>query len=99
SPPPPHSFPTRRSSDLPPRGKGLPRPAPLGLAVGHTAALLRGSTRRPVEGTPTGPARAREIPRGDPRLRNRRRPRPPLPQSQCRSEEHTSELQSRGHLV
>ncbi len=49
---------------------------------GILPALHRGRPGRPVAGTPTRPPRTRTPPRRDPRLRNRRGPRPPLPQGQ-----------------
>lgn len=73
SPPPPTPPPgprTRRASSTssPPAGSGAPSscssPPPWPPCGGHAAR----------------PPRPRETPRGDPRLRDRRRPRPPLPQ-------------------
>src|SRR5437870_13279573 len=71
-PPPLHSFPTRRSSDLP------ARPPQIFGAASSTRPCF--STNGPQEATPTAASAV------------------------CgtlarRSEEHTSELQSRGHLV
>src|SRR5690606_39867822 len=75
-----HSFPTRRSSDLPspapaPRGRRSPTPS-------RRPARWRPSTRRPAP-TP-GPSAP---------------PPPAVPRRRGRSEEHTSELQSRENLV
>lgn len=47
-----------------------------------TLQLFIAANGRPVAGTPTRPPRTRTPPRRDPRLRNRRGPRPPLPQGQ-----------------
>src|SRR5207253_5142500 len=86
----PHSFPTRRSSDL----------------AQATPALEYSVRQLALDGARTSsPANARiEVQVGalDPRLRLAPclRIEPQLPRGvRLRSEEHTSELQSRGHLV
>src|SRR5439155_19368011 len=72
----PHSFPTRRSSDL-----DLPQPLDVGIVLLGALPLLVFPVRRdPFLGDA-------EIQGGEGR------------QGARRSEEHTSELQSRGHLV
>src|SRR5690606_41551626 len=80
-----HSFPTRRSSDL--SGSRAPRPRVRNLQVQGPAQ--------------PAPSRPRPL---SPRRLSKRAPRPPLsrlrrPLSLSRSEEHTSELQSRENLV
>src|SRR5437870_11425598 len=72
-----HSFPTRRSSDLP------------GTADAQNGALSQHATGAPPPGSPQ--------PRSD--LQPPLAPGTPLERLDGRSEEHTSELQSRGHLV
>src|SRR5439155_25469184 len=91
-----HSFPTRRSSDLSCNGVFVPTPPP--PAVGpcepapHPRSLCRSShpTRSQYRSThPDCPGD------GSPCTQNSGHPA-----GACvRSEEHTSELQSRGHLV
>src|SRR5207253_9491674 len=84
-----HSFPTRRSSDL------------SACACFGRVTLVRGSVGAPTAHAcpgngshhPENISAGRGGPRGE-------LSRPHLgPASWCRSEEHTSELQSRGHLV
>src|SRR5207302_11288319 len=79
-----HSFPTRRSSDLDPR------------CPGSTPALLERHRESAVAGTP-GLQRQGFQQRLGPRLRQRCHR--PARDSVGRSEEHTSELQSRENLV
>src|SRR5207253_11101943 len=91
----PHSFPTRRSSDLS-RGRGLPLGSPSSeRGLGSPRSPRRSTNRRgggsavrtpPATGGRRPPCRAPSPGRLSPRLPSR-------------SEEHTSELQSRGHLV
>src|SRR5690606_42056896 len=78
-----HSFPTRRSSDLPPGHRALP------LRSGEGGVLLRRG-----RGRDDLPRRRRH-----PRDRGRALPEPAAPRERRRSEEHTSELQSRENLV
>src|SRR5207247_11130075 len=80
------SFPTRRSSDLP--GS---RPDPAGGSRGRTA-----SPPTSTPGPPTPSAAPTAPPRSAGSAGGPRRPRPP---ADPRSEEHTSELQSRVDLV
>src|SRR5439155_25174456 len=81
-----HSFPTRRSSDLSPYTGKTDRET---CTRGGLAVVVADDTR--VE-----PARERERTHGDIRLVLTITGKP----TPCaRSEEHTSELQSRGHLV
>src|SRR5207253_9411887 len=84
-----HSFPTRRSSDLPSL-----RRTPAWRSRGTAVAGGRrgGPTVRPAAPWPAPPATP---PRGTARCGRRPGGRRRTP----RSEEHTSELQSRGHLV
>src|SRR5690349_23420589 len=85
--PSPKLFPTRRSSDLAAGGRRV-RPAPAladGAAPGRLAAADEG--RRPGRGD------------GSRDLRPARRTAPDRGQGRTRSEEHTSELQSRRDLV
>src|SRR5439155_27191651 len=79
-----HSFPTRRSSDL-----GLIRPAMLTRGNDPDEFALLLDARGDVLAVTGGTCRSAEQHGG------RRRDHHPL----HRSEEHTSELQSRGHLV
>src|SRR5439155_25250803 len=86
-----HSFPTRRSSDLSKCAQTCP------------------PCCTPTSGRDLGqrsPTRAARIPNAQNRSRRDHysaqtaaRNKPPLGQAEARSEEHTSELQSRGHLV
>src|SRR5439155_27123326 len=81
-----HSFPTRRSSDLRLSGDG-----PASVPLWTDAWDAGGAARRQGATDQRGPDR---------RLGNRKSPlRCPHPSFRARSEEHTSELQSRGHLV
>src|SRR5437870_8515173 len=77
-----HSFPTRRSSDLLPRGRTARSTPPFlrarPSANSTPAPRLRRRKSRPSNGEGSTRRRSRYFPR---------------------SEEHTSELQSRGHLV
>src|SRR5207253_11219096 len=86
----PHSFPTRRSSDLP----TVNRTASPGTAR-ERSCCCRHTTRFGSAGKARGWA--------PPILVCSRKPGSPassrLPTCAARSEEHTSELQSRGHLV
>src|SRR5206468_12023629 len=91
-----HSFPTRRSSDLAAGGGSVGSVAPTGRLASEstrangnaTARMGRGLYQRLLERSTTRlrPRRAR-------RIRSRASP------ETCRSEEHTSELQSRSDLV
>src|SRR5439155_22985399 len=80
-----HSFPTRRSSDLKSTARSPPRAMGRLSArtVSRASSRLRWSSRSPPTRTLSGSRR----------WHRRRRAR------RLRSEEHTSELQSRGHLV
>src|SRR5947209_12366523 len=81
-----HSFPTRRSSDLESGSIG-----PRHDCAAHAASPFKAS-REPSRPTRTGhPAAAR--------WRAATKPSPPLLPGPHRSEEHTSELQSRQYLV
>src|SRR5207253_9168100 len=85
-----HSFPTRRSSDLPDLARPItvwtsPGRAPR-WSAGVSASWYHHTTHSPC---PKGRSRRSQI-YGSP---------PVLARSRERSEEHTSELQSRGHLV
>src|SRR5207253_11454847 len=80
-----HPFPTRRSSDL-------KRTSPRALRAASTG---RPPWRPRLTGTRCAPS---SIPVPRPRRRNLPPPRASRPPV-WRSEEHTSELQSRGHLV
>src|SRR5205823_13031865 len=84
-----HSFPTRRSSDLPPR-----------LASrGHAPARNRARATRPTRQEPTGSC---AHPDPTPRSRFHRKcsgSACSAPGRNARSEEHTSELQSLAYLV
>src|SRR5206468_11254644 len=83
-----HSFPTRRSSDLY-RGGRLHRLTPRGQAAGSGTG-----------GRLPRPARRFLRPRNQATQPRRRLAPPPLPtRRRGRSEEHTSELQSRSDLV
>src|SRR5207253_10087459 len=77
-PPPLHSFPTRRSSDLRPRWR--------------TGRCALGRHERPRRGSHDERCRSSSSPR-------RFAESPSGCRGGGRSEEHTSELQSRGHLV
>src|SRR5690606_40861819 len=85
-----HSFPTRRSSDLGhPPARGRTGPLPGGRSAHPASAPAPRHAVRNL-GPPATPARPR--PQG-------RRARVPAPVLRPRSEEHTSELQSRENLV
>src|SRR5207302_8427031 len=88
--PPLHSFPTRRSSDLPSRQQQDCQAAPGAGAVARTAPVLRRLSR--------GRRRTSGLARGAPARRVSARP-PRNRMEPVRSEEHTSELQSRENLV
>src|SRR5207253_4144367 len=94
---PPHlhppSFPTRRSSDLP---STLQRETPSALFSSASFAV----SRYRISPYPRWPSRPSPLPAPDRTRRDRPRREHCLPYStRSRSEEHTSELQSRGHLV
>src|SRR5207253_9270087 len=83
-----HSFPTRRSSDL------TPRIGPLNAGVGNEVTNHQGRLLHRVGQRARGSrSRHREL------LERGTRDRIERPIALRRSEEHTSELQSRGHLV
>src|SRR5690606_40059623 len=83
------SFPTRRSSDLRPA-----RTAPAHPETHHSPR--RNRHRDPRDGEAD---RQPQRPGGDPAHRSAARREVPRPHRRLRSEEHTSELQSRENLV
>src|SRR5207253_8994843 len=87
----PHSFPTRRSSDLFSRPWSTPFTAPLRARPSPSTPARRTPARPRRAGSERSqPARATFMAVGGGRLGAAQ---------DRRSEEHTSELQSRGHLV
>src|SRR5207253_3433815 len=91
TPPPPHlhPFPTRRSSDLTP-------PARTRRCSTCSDSVTGGSARSRARTAGSRPRTAAAATT----LRSRQPASSPTPSRCCiRSEEHTSELQSRGHLV
>src|SRR5207253_9107465 len=78
-----HSFPTRRSSDLCPACKGADLQKKLSVFAAQSSTPAKSFSDRPMQACGSC---------GDPRG-------PGSCSMNQRSEEHTSELQSRGHLV
>src|SRR5207253_9071227 len=85
-----HSFPTRRSSDLIMSACGSERPP----CTSSSSTLSRHA-----ESLCDSPTTGCSLYRSSPRARERMRASRTRIQCTFRSEEHTSELQSRGHLV
>src|SRR5207253_8656814 len=92
-PPDPHSFPTRRSSDLGGAGSAAERVSGLEHLDGVAACARRTTAESPFCPEPTTTAR------GDISVLLALLGRSERAVETPRSEEHTSELQSRGHLV
>src|SRR5690606_40880844 len=91
-----HSFPTRRSSDLP-SSNCLRRGRSPAWPNGPSRAW-NGSTSTPPRTWPAPPTSPPVKESSEPH-RNPRHQRRPLPAREDRSEEYTSELQSRENLV
>src|SRR5439155_18358318 len=92
SPPPLHSFPTRRSSDLSTEDSRPP-------LVRTCHATIPPPSTAPSSFPTRGPCAATSVSATAVSPPSPIRSPPPTRPSSSRSEEHTSELQSRGHLV